>query len=446
MAEVKQEEMKFVMHALKWYVEQVDKNKSMNLQDFVNFMEPKFGQAGYRTPARVGDKINVIMIHDAGTGDFVLQSATIRELRRVYPEAYITLVVSGSAAQLAEFCPYVNEIVVNEQQYNPLDFLTALKWDLVMAERLLTRRYNVGYAFVHNPATAALLYMSGTHHRVSHLFKEGEETFPCHCNMPLRYAQNLCQHLLPMYDYGDHIVDGCLSLLEQGLHAPIANRELEIWCTGLDFSTAKNLIGTARRPLYAIVFGGNRLIKHYPPEKYAQVIKMIAQEEPTATFVILGGGSYDLNSAQILKENLGEKFFADNVIDLTNKTTYRQTAVILGLCDMYIGNDTGALHTAAAVKCPCLAVFPFPADFPEQHMTDGFLLFRPYRVPSVVIQPAHAIGQCARPKNEPYSPFGCRVLDEPHCIAQIEPSTIFKGFHILKEKIARKIIDTTYVY
>ncbi|MBQ7198480.1 MAG: glycosyltransferase family 9 protein, partial [Selenomonadaceae bacterium] len=187
-------------------------------------------------------------------------------------------------------------------------------------------------------------------------------------------------------------------------------------------------------------------IKHYPPEKYAKVIEMIIAEEPNSTFVILGGGQNDLNSAQILKQNISEENFSQHVIDLTNKTTYRQTAVILGFCDMYIGNDTGALHVAAAVKCPCLAVFPFPADLPEPAMTDGLRLFRPYKVPAVVVQPAHAIEACARQKNEPYSPFGCRVMDQPHCIAQIEPETIFKGFRVLKENISKNLIDTTYLF
>ena len=88
--------------------------------------------------------------------------------------------------------------------------------------------------------------------------------------------------------------------------------------TGLDFSTVRDMLKTARRPLYAIVFGGNRMIKHYPPEKYAKVVEMIANQEPTATFVILGGGKADGESAQILKQNLDEKLFAERVLDLTN--------------------------------------------------------------------------------------------------------------------------------
>ena len=443
--EVNQTTIEFVADALKKSVAHIEETKTFILQEFINSIEPKFAEAGYRTAPKAGDKINVLIVHDAGVGDFVLQSAMIREARRIYPSAHITLIVGMSSSKLAEFCPYVDEIILNEQRYNPLDFLSGLKWNAEFAPRLLRRRYNLCYAFVHNPITAALMYMSGAQNRISHFFKEDEETFPCHCNIPLRYGMGFAQHLLPMYNYGNHIVDGCLSLLEGGLHAPIDNRDLEIWCTGLDLSSARDMIKSAQRPLYSIVFGGNRMIKHYPPEKYAKVLEMIATYEPRATFVILGGGKADGDSAQILKQNLDEKFFNEHVIDLTNKVSYRQTAAILSLSDMYIGNDTGALHVASAVKCPCLAVFPFPADSPPASFTDGLRLFRPYKVPSVVVHPEHALPECVREKNLPYTPFGCRVLDKSHCIAQIKPETIFEGFQILKEKVAKKIITTTYV-
>ena len=445
MNEVKQAEIALVMNTLKGYVDKVVHSRNVNLQDFVNTVEPIFIKTGYRTPPKIDEELNVMIVHDAGVGDFITQSGAIREIRRLYPNAHITLVVGNSSSQLAEFCPYADEIVLNQLNYNPVEFLSGLQWNLKFVPQLLNRRYHICYGFVHNPITAAMIYMSGAQRRISHLFAEGEETFLCQCNLPIRYGMNLCQTLLPLYEYGNHAVDTAFSLLESGLHSPVANREIEIWYTPLDYTVAKNFVGNARHPLYALVFGGNRMIKHYPPEKYAQVVKMILEDEPAATFVILGGGHNDTISAQVLKQNLDEKIFAEHVIDLTGKTNYRQTAAVLSFCDMYIGNDTGALHAASAVKCPVLAVFPFPADLLASR-TDAIRLFRPYRVPNVVIQPAHALLECARKENKPYTPFGCRVLDKPHCIAQIQPETVFKGYEILKNRIAQKNLQTLYIH
>ena len=445
MNEVKQSDIALVMNALKSYVDKIVESKAVNLQEFVDLIEPLFIRAGYRVPPKIGEKLNLLIVHDAGVGDFITQSGAIREIRRLYPDAHITLVAGNASANLAEFCPYVNEVAINHLNYNPVDFLSGMQWNLKFVPQLLTRRYHICYGFVHNPITAALIYMSGAQDRISHRFAEGEETFLCQCNLPIRYGMNLCQTLLPLYEYGNHAVDTCFSLIEGGLHSPVANREIEIWYTPIDYNFAKNLLFNTVHPIYAMVFGGNHMIKRYPPEKYAQVLQMILGEEPDAKFVILGGGNKDALAAQVLKQNLDEKTFSEHIIDLTGKTNYRQTAAILSMCDMYIGNDTGALHAAAAVKCPVLAVFPFPADLPEPSRTDTVRLFSPYRVPNVIVQPEHALLECARKKNEPYTPFGCRVLDKPHCIAQIKPETIFKGYEILKDRIAQKNLNTLYI-
>ena len=443
--EVPQQNIDTILDALKSYLNHLNQTHLVDLQEFVNIMEPKFFAAGYRNKPVAGEKINILYIHDSGIGDFVLQSGLIREIRRRYPDAYITLAVASHSVSLAEFCPYIDEIISKDSKYNGLSFISGYQWNLNFCSKLLARRYHICFASVHNPITAVLMYMSGAQERISHFYKEGEETFACHCDLPMRYGMKLNQHLLPMYNYGNHIVDAHFSLLEEGLYAPIQNRELEIWYSPFDLTTSTEMIQSARRPLYAVAFGGVIMNKHYPPEKYAQFFKMILTDEPTATFVILGGGQVDADSVKILRQTLGEEIFSKNVLDLTNKTTLRQTAVIAGLCDLYIGNDTGTLHIAAAMKRPALAVFPFPADFPPPSQFDGLRLFRPYKVPAVIVQPAHALDICKRPKNEPYIPFGCRVLAKSHCIAQIPPEVLFHGFKLLKGRIAEKNLNPLYL-
>ena len=167
MNEVKQAEIALVMNTLKGYVDKVVHSRNVNLQDFVNTVEPIFIKTGYRTPPKIDEELNVMIVHDAGVGDFITQSGAIREIRRLYPNAHITLVVGNSSAQLAEFCPYADEIVLNQLNYNPVEFLSGLQWNLKFVPQLLNRRYHICYGFVHNPITAAMIYMSGAQRRIS---------------------------------------------------------------------------------------------------------------------------------------------------------------------------------------------------------------------------------------------------------------------------------------
>ena len=443
---------KEILNAFNDYMKQLIKTRRFIVDELKNFVEPKFIETGYRTPPKIGEKLNVLIIHDAAIGDFVLQSGAIREFRRLYPTAHITLMVNAGSLPLAEHCPYVDEIILNEQLYNSTAFNELYNWNLSVAQKLLPRRYHICYAFVHRPNTALLAYMSGSRLRIAHPPEEVFTTFV------LSYDPNkqtnvfdsnsllkstlgsLSTNLLSMYTYGNHVVDTHFSFADHITKSPTANRELELWYTALDTANAKTLLQPARKPIYALGMGGREHRKHYPPERYAKLVEKILIEDPTATFIILGGGIDDTNSAQTFKQNLDEKIFTEHVIDLTNKTTYRLSAAILTFCDMYIGNDTGIMHVAAAAKCPVLCPNCFPADLTVKH-TDYVKFFSPYHVPSVTIQPAHALDDCA--VNEPYIQYGCRS-SEPHCILQIEVETLFEGYKILKERIAEKNIIPIY--
>ncbi|MEX1035191.1 MAG: glycosyltransferase family 9 protein [Sneathiella sp.] len=47
----------------------------------------------------------------------------------------------------------------------------------------------------------------------------------------------------------------------------------------------------------------------------------------------------------------------DQVIDLVGKTSPMEAATILSQCDLFIGNDSGLMHTAVAVDIPTVALF-----------------------------------------------------------------------------------------
>ena len=54
MNEVKPSDIKLVTDAFGQYLNHIVKTQRINLQEFVNFMEPVFVQAGYRTPPKGG--------------------------------------------------------------------------------------------------------------------------------------------------------------------------------------------------------------------------------------------------------------------------------------------------------------------------------------------------------------------------------------------------------
>jgi heptosyltransferase-2 len=98
------------------------------------------------------------------------------------------------------------------------------------------------------------------------------------------------------------------------------------------------------------------------------------------------------------------------VVDLTGRTSLRQTAAVVGRCRVFLGNDSGPMHLAAAAGVPVVELSAYPFQGPNTHPSSP-ARFRPWRVPSVVLQPAAPLAPCPLD--------GCRSV-RAHCITQIK--------------------------
>ena len=61
----------------------------------------------------------------------------------------------------------------------------------------------------------------------------------------------------------------------------------------------------------------------------------------------------------------GEKFaaaFGRRAISLAGRLSFSESAAAVEMASLYIGNDTGLMHVAAALKKPVLSVNCFPLD------------------------------------------------------------------------------------
>ena len=385
-----------------------------------------------------------MIIHDAVAGDFVINTGLIREIRRVYPSACIVLVVKPNAFQLAELCPYVDEVIINRGKLSYARFNELFTDYIKLAEKLLPYKFDICFSLAYMAETQLLMYMSGARVRISYTVYAGEFDEKSFSNTVLfnfKSAAQFSTHIVPRINYRCHRVDMAFSMLEYFLHAPVENRDLEIWYSPFDLNVAKNFVGNASRPLYALCMGGSHPRKFYPPEKYAKFLELAVSDEPTATFVILGGGKTDLKSAETLK-SVVPSIYEKNVIDLTNKINYRQSAAVLSMCNAYIGNDTGTMHLAVAVKCPVMEVNCFPSDVPILDY-DSPAVYYPYGVPNVIVRPKNALPECTADK--PHNAYGCRVVVKPHCITQINPKILYDGLNFLKKRIDENNFKPLYV-
>ena len=90
--------------------------------------------------------------------------------------------------------------------------------------------------------------------------------------------------------------------------------------------------------------------KCWPPPRFAEVANQL-QSEADADVILFGTAAEASVSTAISAE------MRRPPIDLTGKTAIADLPALLSQCHLFIGNDSGAMHVAAAVGLPVIAVF-----------------------------------------------------------------------------------------
>lgn len=102
-------------------------------------------------------------------------------------------------------------------------------------------------------------------------------------------------------------------------------------------------------PLIGVGPGSKWPSKVWPEERFAELgQRLIAQ---LGAYPIIFGGSEDYDRGERLVAQWGQGTNAAGQLGV------RQAAAALKACRLYVGNDTGTMHLAAAVGVPCVGIF-----------------------------------------------------------------------------------------
>lgn len=278
-----------------------------------------------------------------GIGDIVLTSGMLRELRRQLPATQITFICQAQWASWMRTCPWVDDVVDVVMTSGGFREPTRLR----ELSRFLKRAWPLELEVLIQPGTLhwyaasrALAWFSGAPVRIC--WEDPDSGIDT--------GSALHTHSLPFPNHW-HETEKCFRMLEaMGLEAE--GRRLDTWWTAADGMRGAGLARDARREhcrLVAIGLGASEPPKRWPPERYLDVIRDISAQRDVA-FLVFGGrdvaGSCRWLSAQ-----------APGVV------TYAGDKLSLGViwaaiaqCDLYLGNDSGPMHMAAAARIPVVMV------------------------------------------------------------------------------------------
>jgi ADP-heptose:LPS heptosyltransferase len=193
-------------------------------------------------------------------------------------------------------------------------------------------------------------------------------------------------------DGNRHAVTRYLEVLQrQGIDTTDAHPHLQL--TEAERTAAHRFLVEAglvsERPLIGIHPGGNWEYKLWDAGNYAQLANVLCEEQKASILLFAGPNERELQ-AKVAK-------IMDVPPILVKTENLRHLAALISVCNIYIGNDTGPMHIAAAVDTPVVALFGS-----TNHIRSG-----PYGEKRTVVQSGIELG--CNPCHPGRHPGGCGV-------------------------------------
>ena len=149
-----------------------------------------------------------------------------------------------------------------------------------------------------------------------------------------------------------HIIDHLLKSLDS-LGISHANNIPKIFLHDEDIHFSddfiKSRIADPKRKLIAIHPGSGSRQKCWPAERFAALINWLNKEIGVQIFIILGPADREI--VERLKAKVKDNFI------LVDHLSLPRLAAIIKRCNLFIGNDSGITHLAAATGIHTLAIF-----------------------------------------------------------------------------------------
>ena len=248
-------------------------------------------------------------------GDAVLSTAVIQPLRRHFRDAHITFLVGPRAFDLLATDPNIDATLVYDNRGEHAGWKGRLrlirtlrleKFDLVvnLRDSLMARCIGAKHW--------GMLHGDSNRHAVTRYLEvlqgRGVDTTDAHPLLELTEAERTAAHNF---------------LVEAGLKS--------------------------ERLLIGIHPGGNWEYKLWDGKNYADVASILAEKLDAAILLFAGPNEHALQA------QVAEKMDVPPILVKTDDL--RHLAALLSACDVYIGNDTGPMHIAAAVGTLVVALF-----------------------------------------------------------------------------------------
>ena len=274
--------------------------------------------------------MKILLIKLRYLGDVLLASSILLPLRGKYPTASIVMLVNPGTNEVIKHNPHVDEVL----QLPRFHWLKQIQFH----REIRARHFDFVLDLTDSDRSAFLSKWSGSPIRIGF-------------NHEYRWRGKCYTHCLEG-GYGTmHMVDYHAKALEPlGIHE--SGKSPELFLSEEDEQAASHMVnglGLTNSRWVMIHPAARYWFKAWPPERFAALGDALMGR---GYQVVLVGSSHEVKVEENILRQSKHQF-----ISLIGKTKLLELGALMKRCSLFIGNDGGPMHMAAAVGCPVVALF-----------------------------------------------------------------------------------------
>ena len=325
-------------------------------------------------------------------GDSLFMTPALSALREGFPNSHISLLISPWVSEVFDGNPDVDEIIIYDERGKE----KTLKGKIRFIQSLRNRNFDIGIIMQPRSYRAALFaYLSRIPQRIGY----------SHSLRNLLLTRRIEFPRTPLHDI-DIFLNIVLSLgVTPGKKKPYlpsspeANGWADRFLEERGVKPGELLIG--------INPGAFKQSKRWPEPRYAELSDILIREFSAKVIIFQGPGEHEIvqKALSLMKEKA-----------IVARTGIKELAAISRRCKLFIGNDTGPMHVAAASGTPVIALFG-PAD-PQRS--------RPWGSEHVVIKEDLSCSPCSK-----------RICKELTCMKSITVEDVLQAVRLQLDRIEK---------
>lgn len=271
-------------------------------------------------------------------GDVVLATASLRCIRESFPDSRVSVVARPWVIPILAYNPHIDEII----EYDGRGRHKGATGTLRLVRDLRARRFQ-GAILLQRAFEAALIaYLAGIPNRM------GYTTDARGFLLTHRARSSKQEFLVPRLEHDLNLLEGFgLRVSEKALVLPVGRAQkgrAERRLQDLGIRMNEALVGFSPGAVGSV-------LKRWHPERFAELAVRI--RDAYGAGILLFGASEE----QTLGEEICRMAAKPGLVNLAGQTSLEEAIALIGSCGLFVTNDSGLMHVAAALDVPLVGIF-----------------------------------------------------------------------------------------